>query len=131
MRFITRRSGTFLVKIRKRSWRLVSLILTRKEWLFLYWYSRPPPPNTADLGTDEKAAVFGNQRYSEIGGIGSHIYNIQNPSLGLGNGRRYWGGGMRYWEGQYWGGGGTTVLVDLYGCTMSPWLSCSHNLPCR
>ena len=26
-------------------------------------YSRPP--NTADLGTDEKAAVFGNRRYWE------------------------------------------------------------------
>ena len=23
------------------------------------------PPNTANLGTDEKAAVFGNRRYSE------------------------------------------------------------------
>ena len=23
------------------------------------------PPNTADLGTDEKAAIFGNQRYWE------------------------------------------------------------------
>ena len=23
----------------------------------------PPPPTTADLGTDEKAAVFGNRRY--------------------------------------------------------------------
>ena len=27
-------------------------------------YSRPPP-NTAGLGTDEKAAVFGNRRYWE------------------------------------------------------------------
>ena len=26
-----------------------------------------------------------------MGGIGSHIYNLQNPYLGLGNGRRYWG----------------------------------------
>ena len=26
----------------------------------------PPPPNTADLGTDEKAAVFGNRRYWEL-----------------------------------------------------------------
>ena len=25
----------------------------------------PPPSNTADLGTDKKAAVFGNRRYSE------------------------------------------------------------------
>ena len=25
----------------------------------------PPPPNTADLGTDEKATVFGNRRYWE------------------------------------------------------------------
>ena len=28
-------------------------------------YSQPPPPNTADLGTDEKAAVYGNRRYWE------------------------------------------------------------------
>ena len=30
-----------------------------------YVQSPPPPPNTADLGTDEKEAVFGNQRYWE------------------------------------------------------------------
>ena len=29
-------------------------------------YSRPPPPNTADLGTDEKAAVFGNRRVDKF-----------------------------------------------------------------
>ena len=56
-------------------------------------YTVAPPPNTADLGTDEKAAVFGNRRY--ILGV---IYNLQNPYLGLGNGRRYWGAGRRYWE---------------------------------
>ena len=32
-----------------------------------------PTPNTADLGTDEIAAVFGKRRYLGIGGIGSHI----------------------------------------------------------
>ena len=46
-------------------------------------YSPPPPPNTADLGTDEKAAVFGIAL-----GV---IYNLQNPYLGLGNVWRYWG----------------------------------------
>ena len=50
------------------------------------------------------------------------IYYLQNPNLGLGNGRRYWGGGGfgrgSIWEGRYWGEavlggavfGGTTVL---------------------
>ena len=28
----------------------------------------PPPPNTADLGTDEKAMVFGNRLYLGGGG---------------------------------------------------------------
>ena len=28
-------------------------------------YTVAPSPNTADIGTDEKAAVFGKRRYSE------------------------------------------------------------------
>ena len=39
------------------------------------------PPNTADLGTDERAAVKGV------------IYNQEKPYLGLENGQHYKGGG--------------------------------------
>ena len=35
------------------------------------------------------------------------VYNLQNPYLGLGNGRRYWGGGGIGRGGM--GGGGATV----------------------
>ena len=57
----------------------------------------PPPPNTADLGTNEKAAVFGNGRYWE-----SYItYKTLFWDLEMGGGI---GGGRQYWEGQYWGG---------------------------
>ena len=60
-----------------------------------YNYSRPP--NTADLGTDEKAAVFGNRRYWE-----SYItYKTLILDLEMGGGI----GGRRYWEGRYCGGG--------------------------
>ena len=48
-------------------------------YIYIYIYT-VGPPNTANLGTDKKAAVFGVK------------YNLQNPYLGLGNGRRYWGG---------------------------------------
>ena len=39
--------------------------------------------------------IFGlakKRRYSEMAVLGV-IYNLQNPYLGLGNGRRYWEGG--------------------------------------
>ena len=53
------------------------------------------PLNTADLGTDEKAAV-----------LGVIIYNLKTLiwDLEMGGGI----GGRRYWEGRYLGG--TTVL---------------------
>ena len=41
---------------------LINWSLGKTYTLYIY-YSRPP--NTADLGTDEKAAVFGNRRYWE------------------------------------------------------------------
>ena len=37
-------------------------------YIYIYIYT-VGPPNTANLGTDKKAAVFGNRRYLEIGGI--------------------------------------------------------------
>ena len=59
------------------------------------------------------SGLTNKRRYSEIGGIGSHIYiTLKKPYLGLGNGRRY-GGGGRYWEGRYWGG-------RLYGSVLRP-----------
>ena len=36
------------------------------------------------------------------------IYNLKNPYLGLGNGRRYWGGGGGIGRG---GIGGTTIYI--------------------
>ena len=74
-----------------------------------YNYSRPP--NTADLGTDEKVAVFGNRRYWE-----SYItYKTLILDLEMGGGI----GGRRYWEGRYSIGGdgigGTTVVLQTGG----------------
>ena len=73
--------------------------------LYIIIYSRPPPPNTADLGTDEKAAVFGNRRYWESYityktriwdlEMGSGI-GLGGSGIGLGGGGI---GGRRYWEG--------------------------------
>ena len=45
----------------------------------------PPPAPPPISGLTKK------RRYSEI--VLEVIYNLQNPYLGLGNGRRYWGGG--------------------------------------
>ena len=54
------------------------------------------PLNTADLGTGQKGPKSGGIPKTAVY-IGSHIiYNLQNPYLGLGIGRRYWpeGGGI-------------------------------------
>ena len=60
-------------------------------------YVTDVPPNTADFGTDEKAAVFGNRWFWE-----SYItYKTLIWDLEMGGGI---GGGRRYWEGRYWGG---------------------------
>ena len=67
-------------------------------------YSRPPPPpNTADLGTDEKAAVFGNQRYWES----SITYKTLIWDLEMGGGI---GGGGGIGRGGIGGGGGYVCM---------------------
>ena len=69
-----------------------------------------PPRNTADLGTDEKAAVFGNRRYWE-----SYItYNtlIRDFEMGGGiGGRRYWGEAVLGVAVLGGGGGDCTLIV--------------------
>ena len=58
-------------------------------------YVVPRAPETADHGTDEKAAVFGNRQYWE-----SYItYKTLIWGLEMGGGI----GGRRYWEGRYQG----------------------------
>ena len=70
--------------------------------------SPPPPPHTADLGTDGKAAVFGNRRYwgSYITYKTLIIWNLEMGG-GIGGGEAVLtiggGGERRYWEGRYWG----------------------------
>ena len=70
----------------------------QNEWIYIaphqcsQWFT-VAPLNTADLGTDEKAAVFGNRRYSD-----SFItYKTLIWDLEMGGGI----GGRRYWEGWY------------------------------
>ena len=65
---------------------------------FTEFTSTVPPPNTADLGTEEKAAVFGNRRY-----WGSYItYKTLNWDLEMGGGI---GGGEAVLGGAVLGGG--------------------------
>ena len=76
----------------------------RKVHLFQHSFMNTVvPPNTADLGTDEKAAVFGNRRYWES------YNNLKKPYLELGNGRRYWGEAVL--GGAVLGGGGGRLYV--------------------
>ena len=59
-----------------------------------------PPPNTADLGTDEKAAVFGNRRYWE-----SYI-TLKNLIWDLEMGGLYLSGGVGGGRGDSYRSGG-------------------------
>ena len=88
--------------------RLLFIIFSLKALNQLHLYIQsplPPPPNTADLGTDEKAAVFGNRRYSE-----SYITykTLLEMGGGIGRGEAVLGGAV------LGGGGGTTVVFNLY-----------------
>ena len=64
----------------------------------------PPPPqcNTANLGTDKKAAVFGNLRYSELYIITKPLFGTWKWAVVLG------GGGI--WRGGIGGGGGDDCI---------------------
>ena len=74
-----------------------------------YIYSRPPNGNTADLGADEKAVVFGKLRWKE-----SYYITKKNTILdskmvgGIG------GGGGRWTEGGSGEGAGGLYTVTLY-----------------
>ena len=72
--------------------------------------SAPPPPNTADLGTDEKAAIFGNRRYWD-----SYIITYKSLIWDLEMGGGIGGGCM--------GGGGTTVCFYLGYLMLPGWLA--------
>ena len=71
-------------------------------------YSRPPPPpNTADLETDEKAAVFGNR----VLGV---IYYLKTLIWDLEMGGGIWGGGAGGGIGRGGiGGGGGRLLCRI------------------
>ena len=74
----------------------------------------PPPPPISGLTK--------KRRYSEI--VLEVIYNLQNPYLGLGNGRRYWGGRLYLWNVSHTCGmchileGGELIIRSISHCQL-------------
>ena len=74
----------------KKKQKLILLDTLGYSWILFFW-------------------ILGKFLGSKYPSIYDHppIYNLQNPYLGLGNERRYWGEAVL--EGAVWGGGGASV----------------------